>query len=639
VTKSRRENIIELHTLADGRKAIVCLYHGNDNLWWGAVSSGRRDVAVMAGKSWDGRPPKNEFEEMQWSMDPPYKVTDEKDDALRMAAALARLETWTDDKGRPYHAGSFDRRIASAAQYHLSDHPVIRRFSNICGRATLHCVINDRDPRICLEPLDTVAGFKAAERLYDRWPFLHNTFSAILLRHKDAVAAVMTDKALIDAAGHVETPITPVKIGDDREIDIVRSVIGAMGKAMRAEHIEDAAKAALSVFGILKFVHLDLGSPLSVTRLLKRWNGFPVFGENAAALLALAAAVPIDWLPRDSREAWGFEHAAGPIAELVVRSRGGLDARMLVSSAKGRWTDFHNRVAKSRQWTREVVDAARAFREQIVVPSVYHAAAFPEGDGAPDEVLRSATIHALPTDQVTELADSATWRILFGRKSLPTLMEAVRDWHRDMDAIETAIGRVPDAVWDAPFDRFDVDGISIAAIKDARTLRAEGRTMVHCVGGNSFVRDCVNREAVIVSLRRSKDGIFEPLSTAELTSWEPNKPWRPQVVQHRGPRNKPPSDEAAAALHAMTKAFGSGEYIAPAPSALPPELDLDPVTASAGYDWMDADKVSNAIRQWAHFLPREVVTGGLSWFAANLQDILGKQTKKIADDRKQACSP
>jgi hypothetical protein len=596
------DETVEIRTIAGDLKAIVCLYHGADRMWWGATSRGRRDLSVMAKRSIEaGRPSAPETEDQTAGrMDEAFGILEKRSVRLSDPASAIHTVSVFDDF-----------RIVGAALQHRGHHPQIRSFWDFCGHATAECVVDGRKPEICLAPLDAVVGFEAVERFYRRWNFIQRDFDGILWNMGKAVAA---------SGGAGADDIR--KSVDHEMIAKAERMIAAMGKAVMAVRTDAVAEAVIDVLKMSKFKNIpdDTGG---FVRLLRKWDGgYRTFSAHGSTLLKMVAGMPPDWIPDKIAERWSFEHAALNVTYLTAISEGSLDVRTLTACAGGRWGAFNARVKRSDQRQSEARDVIRAFRQQVMMPSLCRAVAYPDETVAPDEGLRHAMVAALLNTEAAERTQAASWRLLFGRKSMPAVMEKIADWHRRNYRIEIAIGRAPDAVWDAPFERFVHGSIEIVPIADSRELRAEGDAMRHCVGGNAYVRGCIDRKSVIVSMRRIENGIRTRLSTAELTAWEPEKPWRPGLVQHAGIRNAEPSLDAAVALEAMLEAFALGEHVAPKASVAA-RPGIDGVSDQAGYDWMNAGKVENAIRQWAHFLPGDVVRCGVGWFRDNITEIVG----------------
>jgi predicted DCC family thiol-disulfide oxidoreductase YuxK len=602
----REETIPEFHLcrLGEGRMALVALENDAEQTWWGALSAGRRRLFYN-----QSRPEK------------PIAGTDE-----RIALALETLTKGAAENTPPNEWG-YDAQLKmwDLETIHV-ENPLVREFGQFCGRSTIRWRIGDW-MHAPFEILDDAFGYDAVERLGNRWPFLQEMFAYLLFRYGEALCG---PKPGSDPDG--PRMIQGRRVTMDEMRKEAWRALEFMEKAVLARRIDDVADAAIGAAAMVGDSHYPAIGRKSTIRLLKRWNGFVARnGGGAIVVMNMAGSVPCDWLPRTQDEADAFAYSGFEVMEANRTTDGALDIRTLAGSAKGRWRAFATRLDQSYHGVRfhSSRDVQRAFRDQVVIPCIYHALTYPQGNGRPNPVLRAAVIGGLPLETVSHAVGPASWRILFGRKSLPALRDVVHDWHRDMDVMEAKIGRRSEALWHAPFDRFERGDLAIAAITSAADLRLEGRVLSHCVGGNTYLGRCYERKSVIASVMRVlADGTMKRLSTVEFSGWKPLHRWRPKTLQHHGRGNGEPAPEAVGIVTEMVRAFAEEEFTAP---DVPPvtEPDIDQVAGRAGYDWMDASKLDNAIRQWGHFIPKDIVHRGHAWFADNLSDVLGEQAEEI----------
>ena len=533
---------VRVKTGLDGRLTWVAAWLAADGLssaWTSMTTSRRRDVLFFRGEVvHDG------------SADP----VDQTVSLALMTIAAAEIEQADKPVGsarNPQH-GKVGSSVLTGLARDLAEtenDAATARFVRACGTATLRAALSGRDPG-SLRALDAVCGAEKVDAFFDKWPFLF--FSAL---------------ARLSMASSVQADAKTVAVIQAEEADVARVATDAFVIRRDEWSAED-----------------EMAHRTAMRHLLKRLrNVEPVAPVDATAMLWLAGQAPVDWLPSDGQEAVSFSRAAALLRAVAKTSLWELSAATLASSSKGRWSEFMDRIRGSttasdavEQVPRAVADMVQAFRNQVAGPALRHHLTFAGREARVDEPLRQALPKAMRAVDSTTFRnlDRTCFRILFGSKSLPAIVEAQEAWHRAREAMDLAIGVGDNVSWPVPFARVDMaDGISLVPVGDAFTLKHEGAALRHCVGG--YVDRCISRRSVVVSVRRRlADGTEERSSTIELSRWNPGEVWEPKVLQHKGILNSAPPAADVAALAAFV-----GDWIAARRKA-----DGEPLPAAAPVD-------------------------------------------------------
>ena len=280
--------------------------------------------------------------------------------------------------------------------------------------------------------------------------------------------------------------------------------------------------------------------------------------------------LPIDWIPGpEDLDGWRGLHMACRAMAQLHRNPPRWD--VMAKGSKGNWPGFVDRclkvafeVAVIPEWqfrhdvgkylpeivTRSL-DVNRAFEAYLI--SI-------QGDEGMRETLRARA-----------LAEKA----IVGDRSLPTRLEVSREWHRRFHA------PAPSGVtWQPILPRWTdpATGIEVVPLVVSDELEAEGDAMRHCVGGEAYALGSLRNELRIVSLRR--DG--KRLSTAEI-SMAPFKVGKEArntegVVQHLGPGNARPHEDAEACLDTyarLPETLEARAMATPGHEAMPRRSDAD----------------------------------------------------------------
>lgn len=371
-TRSERR----LATGADG--ALTLLMSETDpasglTRWWAMTTSGPRTIVFRSGTvAHDG----NE---------------DTKDQTLTRAMSAISGRAKGSSEAR---AASMARLAAAMAQDPEAED--FARFFGVCGRATFDAVRHGI-PLDRLVEMDAACGRHRIDGLFAEWPFLLPLLAPLREASSssgDVSAALATVSAAQDtvpglAAALVDLSarLRPVetfgaaRYGEDR---------GGNDDHEEDEHYEDFEdpRAAFDAeYGrpgperigpAPRSVPGQPGEPSRVAVLLKRMRRKqvkPAPTSGLVPLLALAAAVPPDWLPGDAASYAAFAVVAGLFRPLVVDSAGALSLDVLVSSSKGRWPEFLARIGSvaAAGAVHDVKDMAAAFRRQVVAPALMHA--------------------------------------------------------------------------------------------------------------------------------------------------------------------------------------------------------------------------------------------------------------------------
>jgi hypothetical protein len=295
----------------------------------------------------------------------------------------------------------------------------------------------------------------------------------------------------------------------------------------------------------------------------------------------MAAALPLDWLPKDAVGWDRFLNVHRGIARFADTT--GLSVVDLVRDANRWWrSPADGDGFRPEDWLdglEEARDMARRASLTLVEPLLARPA------GA--DVLR------------------LSGRALFGGLASGGVIARARAWHDDLPRFDRIL---PDSSgkggWPELFPPFDAGGgIEVAVLTSPDALRDEGSRhrdasgshgLDHCVAG--YARDCRIGTCHIASVRRiARNGRHVRLSTVELAPG----PDGMAVRQHRGPRNQAPPPEAAAALERLLAAVASGS-VTLSPEALAPRV-LD---AAGEPDRRAPGAIAAAMLAWRGHLPR-----------------------------------
>ena len=260
-----------------------------------------------------------------------------------------------------------------------------------------------------------------------------------------------------------------------------------------------------------------LGVPLAAARR------FPPGVATSSACVRAMRSLPIDWIPKPeaTKDWYRLAEFAGMLQECRVDER---RWQTLLAPAKGDWPGFAPRCVRA------------AFGRNLEVDFMALAATLRNADDVEREFsafLSSLAVgdHVADPETVRGIAQAA----VAGDRSLTGILENSRLWHEGFGN-RAAKGRIWEPVlptWTDP-----ASGIEVLPLTSSDALVDEGDTMLHCVGGEAFVRDSLQGRTRIVSLRRDGDR----LTTAEI-SLLPPAPGGPDegIVQHFGPCNSEPA--------------------------------------------------------------------------------------------------
>lgn len=302
----------------------------------------------------------------------------------------------------------------------------------------------------------------------------------------------------------------------------------------------------------------------------------------------VAAAVPLDWMPRAGDER---EWAAFRLVADMIGDKGCLASSIptLLAPVKGRWAAYFERLARVLDLDGEAVIDQAVRHEKGFLPAL-------PGDRADDAIDMIRELDGWLQDNVDADMEAgieddpgpSAVRMLVGDRSLGRLLEISRQWHADPLFHESHAGR-ENVAWDAllPDHVDEATGIQVKVLTNSLELGEEGsrgldrddrKGLAHCVGGQGFVAGSLRNLLRIVSLRR--DG--ERLSTAQLDLGEDFG-----VAQHRGWMNAEPSADARAALDAYVKipeVAEAARLVQPLPMDSIPVVAQDPLSPEIGLE-------------------------------------------------------
>jgi hypothetical protein len=207
-------------------------------------------------------------------------------------------------------------------------------------------------------------------------------------------------------------------------------------------------------------------------------------------------------------------------------------------------------------------------------------------------------------------------KLVFGRKSLTSVLAISKAWHARSDAISLACRVSAAAIAWPPLlpAPLTVGGIRFVPVNDFAGLQAEGAGGVdadgleglsHCIA-TRLPRISEGMSHVLSVRARGTDGTWVRHSTLQVRVGPiaAGSHWM-AVEEHRGFDNADPGPEAIAATSRLAGMFLRGE-VAPVPESLvirQPSGD-GRIEVACGYDWTDEASVLAAVRAWSDFLPR-----------------------------------
>jgi hypothetical protein len=658
--------------------------------WFSATTGGPRDLVFASGRVvHDGR-------------------EDAAEQTLRLAMeASAKRTVQASGQDRP--AACFIA-VASAEPEAADD---FERFFSVCGRTTLAAILDGFSP-LALAACDSSSSFAFVEEMFSYWPALVGPVLGRPSEHERRFEGDVRPDMVLKAAGSLFANLhgagsgqhvgvagaliayARLTIRDLQEEAVSPAIFCGLRAGADPGHGDSSDGAAPADADALAAFAAAL-RPERVAALLKRlrvarpgnfqgerWKSAIASMPALVRTLALASAVPPDWLPRDLEELCSFASVADHLYPIVRDSRGAVGYGALTASSKGRWADFLLRLdsgvlAESRP--SDVRDMVAAFRAQCAMPALLQALTLDQSGARRDPMLRSAVgdafaAHGSPPDRpvldatVTNRMEPACWKLLFAAQSAPAVLESSALWHKAAPVMNATIGTLSTNEWQSPFDPMEIgDGVRLVPIRSSTELAEEGASLRHCVGGSSYVDGCMSGSMVIGSIRRSNaDGTEVPTSTVHFTGWQPGRPWRPRVVQHQGYANGDPSGDDAhdleVALDLIATLAPTPARPEPAPRPLPRDpralvrdaieetrerlalgswsgagrrsgARIDPVTGNAGYDWLREKPMQIAFVEWSRFLARGVRASGVKGFVRHFEaeaeaDLMATMRSRVA---------
>ena len=361
---------------------------------------------------------------------------------------------------------------------------------------------------------------------------------------------------------------------------------------------------------------------------LKRINGLslPSPTENPLSvedhrmrvqIVKLIDQIDPNWMPKNESDKRAFFEAVIAVGyHLATATNQPVPA--LLSAAKGKWQDFLDRIWKQAYPTEkghdprpydfhalkvaadDAHDMATQFAQQVIIPVIGHAN---EGEPVPEHVMYSA---------VDLAAD-----ILFSGKTAGAILELSHYWHRreDHEVVNDFMFENPDQQWPAMTDNYlSSNGFLVRALTSSEELKQESDRMNHCVRGYSWA--CARGGSFIISIRSPDDAESHVTAELRIPSREPLKVMERQV---RGEGNRTPPAEPRAAYDEWIGKGRSGEikihfdlidrHKQDLEAAIKAgnvkndggrshRIDIDPVRAICGYEYMDPDRLAAAMEAW-----------------------------------------
>jgi hypothetical protein len=351
------------------------------------------------------------------------------------------------------------------------------------------------------------------------------------------------------------------------------------------------------------------------------------------AAVAIAAQLPVDWLPRTPG---GWTAATREINPFLGWARMvGATLPDLIHNRSGAWTDCGSKDVKPADASESGSDTEDTQDEARLLMSTL--------SGAMDMVQRfdntlvAQVCQSLRIPERKEGDRRIAGAILLKGKSMPAVQKLETEWHEGFARQDAALPSSDSNRWPAAFPDFSApNGLVISCLLDEAALKAEGAKgldaddvagLDHCVGG--YGRKCYTGESVIASVGRYVGPTFERLSTVEFGSFTPVSSWKDaamgrglgldipyedredgpvlEVMQHFGRGNGDPAPECVEAVTTLTRAIAAGKH----------PLDRAAVSARGhagyveSYDWRIPGRLEQAFEAWKEYLPRSIANEGL----------------------------
>jgi hypothetical protein len=351
------------------------------------------------------------------------------------------------------------------------------------------------------------------------------------------------------------------------------------------------------------------------------------FKANIDTVVEFSSRIPPDWIPAAGNEWRAFCLIAdGVVNQLRLSPE---ETTSFLKGCSGRWVDFTGRFVAPLVDRRDddiqpegidtmvplafsnLSEMLNCFVNVVVVPLSVHGS-----------FVSDVTVNAETRSNAFDLAK----KMIFGEKSAPSLVSMFRKWQTQRAAILNATNlreeeRRRELLKDVPINGWPAlcnpvtakNGLTLVPLTSPEQLDWEAdngadpngsKGLNHCVHG--FSNNCRTGESHIVSIRLiDENGAYQRLSTVEFSRLSPTSDHL-TVAQHRGHTNGTPADKAEDALAWFKDAVAMGDVrlnrqLIEAFDRIVLE-GVDGVQRAAGYDWRDADVLSQAIAPWGHYV-------------------------------------